>query len=126
MDDICVVNNNEIITYDGVDYYPYAFSFTPPRQVEGTMQPSKLTIDNVSREITQAIRAMVSPPVVETAIIMVALDGTITKEAGWWVAELSNVSYNAMQITGSISFNISVRDILSTVSYSPLLFPGLY
>jgi hypothetical protein len=57
---------------------------------------------------------------------MVALDGTITKEAGWWVAELSNVSYNAMQITGSISFNISVRDILSTVSYSPLLFPGLY
>jgi len=125
-EDICIVNNTQDIVYDGVTYNRYSFAFQPPSEDEGQSQPAKVTIDNVSREIVLAIRSINSAPTIEAAIIMVTTAGVVTKEAGWWVAELSNVTYNDMTIQGSVAFNIQVRDTISLTSYNNIDFMGLY
>lgn len=123
---IYLVNNNEDIVYDGNTYEAYAFKFTPPSDKEGGKQSAQLILPNIDREILAIIRGISTPLTVSAAIIMVLPDNTVSKEAGWWEFELKNISYDAMTISGDLSFSFELNNNVSMIKYNNLTFPAIY
>lgn len=125
---IRVVNNNESITWDGNLYEAASFKFTPPSQEEGEASAARLSISNIDRRIVEVVRSINSSPKVEANIVFVRYDDTVPaveREAGPWTFDLSQVSYNAKTVTGTLSFNFKPKQTLSTVRVSFNNFPGL-
>lgn len=119
-----LVNNNESITSGGNVYQPLAFKFTPPVEEDGTIKNSKITIDNVDRQLVLALRSISTFPLVSISIIRAASPDTI--EAGPWNFELRNANYNAHDITGELVPDNPLRFNASQVAYRNIEFPGLY
>lgn len=126
-EDLCIVNNNEFISFDGDLYEPFSFSFKPPSETEnGSNENAKVIIDNVDRTIVALMRSITTPATIDSAIVMVDESGNVTKEAGWWSFELRNISYNASRLSGDLIFNISLNDYISRMTYNNIDFPGMF
>jgi len=123
---IYLVNNNEDVTYDGNTYTAYAFKFTPPSDKEGNKDSAKLLISNVDRTLLATIRTISTPLAASAAVIMILPNGTISKEAGWWVFDLKDITYDVMTISGTLSFNFELNHNASQTKYNNLTFPAIY
>nr|BDD44769.1 hypothetical protein 2 [bacterium] len=119
-----LVNNTQNVTSNGNMFTACAFKFDPPIEVDGTIKPSRLTIDNIDRQIVDMVRSLDSAPTVEASIIRAAAPDTI--EAGPWSFYLRNVSYNADVVSGELLPEHGLRLNASTVRYRNIEFPGLY
>lgn len=87
----------------------------------GEMQ---LELDNVDRGMTQAIREIFSPINVKVEIVMDnALD---TVDLEWPEYVLSNISYDATTITGTMLLENLVREPFPGLSFSPSTAPGVF
>ena len=121
-----LVNNTVDITYSGQLYTAYPFKFTPPGDKEEVNQKGNLTMSNIDRTLLATIRTITTPLTVSIALIMILPNGNISKEAGWWVFDLKNISYNALTISGELSYSLELGNNVSMVKYNNLTFPGLY
>ena len=120
---IRVVNNKVDITSNGDVFVAFAFSITLPDIIEGAPPRAQLRIDNVSREIGEAIRAISSPAAV--TIQVVRQDDTDTIEASWPAMRLTNVRYNALTVRGDLEFEDLTAEPYPWPTFSPAEFPGL-
>lgn len=120
---IRVVNNNESITNSEGTFIATAFDFSPPTQEEGKNNSATLTIDNVDRVIVQTIRSLDSAPTVTAKIVMA--DTPDVTEVGPWEFELRNVNYDLQKVSGSLTYQTYMRDLVSTIRYTSDLFPAL-
>jgi hypothetical protein len=123
---IYLVNNSADVVYDGNTYTGYAFKFSPPSDKEGNKDSAKLLMSNIDRSILAIVRAISTPLTVRAAVIMILPTGAISKEAGWWEFDLKDISYDAMTISGTLSFNFELNHNASQVKYNNLTFPGIY
>ena len=123
---INLVNNMENITFEGAEYTAYPFRLDPPKDKEGSIQASKLTLPNIDRTILASIRSLTTPLSVRAAIIMILPDNTASKEAGWWEFELKNISYDALTLSGDLLYSLDLRNNVSMIKYNNITFPGLY
>lgn len=121
---IRVVNNNESIISNGVTYIPTAFDFILPAQEDGVISNSTLSISNVDRVIVQAIRSISSPPIVTVRVILASDPDTV--EAGPFQFTLTDVTYNRNTVSGSLIYQLYVRDNCGTIRYKNNTFPGLF
>lgn len=121
---IRVVNNLTSIQHGGNTYQPVAFSFTLPNQEDGKAASSKLTIDNVDRQIVQAVRSINSAADVVAKVVL--FDSPDVVEYGPLDYKLRNVTYTAETVTGDLSFLAYMQDNIGTVRYTNLTFPGLF
>ena len=119
-------DNNETITYSGDDYLSWPFKLIPPKKSDSELSNAKLTISNVDRTIIGTLRSIDTPPLVDFAVVSVTSAGVVTMEAGWFNCKLSNVTYNAQNITADLRFDIWVSDYSSQVRYNNLNFPAIY
>ena len=123
-DDIRVVHNPETITSRSQDYIGFAFELSLPSDTEDQAPVAELRIDNVSREIAEAIRSIASAPTVTIEIVRAADPDTV--ELSLTGFTLSNVRWDALTISGRLVLDDIAIEPYPVGAFSPASFPGLF
>lgn len=121
---IRVVNDTVNITSRGNVYAAMAFSAEPPGESDGAARSARITLDNVDRQIVQAVREATGVPKVTMEVILASDPDTV--EAGPFVFELESAEYDATTVTGELSFDDVSSLRWPAYSTTPHLFPDLY
>lgn len=121
-------NNTENISSSALDtgsetFTAFPFYVTLPSQKED-IEGCKITIDNVSQEIINAIRPLQTKPKIEMCVISTASPNTV--EAGPWSFSLSGIDYDARTITGTLAFDNNLSMNYINIYYLPEDFPGCF
>lgn len=122
--DICVVNNTEDIVSNGVTYIAFPFELTLPNDQYASNVRSQLRIDNVDRQIVQAIRSINTAPDVSFKIVRAASPDTA--EATFPNFKLSNVTYDAQTVSGELVLEEYENEPYPGDDFTPANFPGLF
>jgi Domain of unknown function (DUF1833) len=121
---INLVNNNEMVTSNGVDYQPYPFSLTLPLDTGDKIPQITLTIDNVDQLLTNAVRELELAPSIRVQLITSAFPDLVEKDLDF--LKLRNVSYDAMSITGTLEVaSVWARKFPSEI-IDPVHYPSLF
>lgn len=119
------------VTSDAVDtisrgetFVAFPFDLSLPDDDEGHAPRARLAIDNVGREIVQAVRALASPPTVLMEIVRAAEPDTV--EARFADFRLTNVTYDAHLVQGELSVEDFTTEPFPANVFSPGGFPGLF
>lgn len=121
---IRVVDNNEDIVSGGDTYVAFPFELTLPSDVEGRVPSARLVVDNVDRQIVQAVRSVSSAVDVTIEVILASDPDTI--EAGPFTAKLRNIDYDAAQVSGDLVFEEVLSQPYPGQSFNPATTPGLF
>jgi hypothetical protein len=120
---IRVVNNTENVTSNGEQFIGFPFEITLPDQREDAPPRARIVIDNVSREIAQAVRLIVSAPSVKIQIVRA--DDPNTVEVSWPFFSLRNVKWDVNQISGDLTIEDFTGEPYPAGIFSPASFPGV-
>lgn len=120
---IRVVNNKVEITSGGDVFTAFPFEIRLPDHLEDAPPRARLRIDNVSREIAQAIRSISTPA--DVTIQVVRQDDPDTIEASWPAMRLTNALVKALTVEGDLEFEDLTREPYPAHTFSPAEFPGL-
>jgi hypothetical protein len=118
-----VVNNTEDIASRGNLFLACGFEIILPVDDGETMPTVKLTIPNADRQIIEWIRGFPVAPALMMEIVLSNQPDTVERSIDWM--RLADVTYDALQITGTLA----VENVLSAgfpgEKYSPVRFPAL-
>lgn len=120
---IRLVNNKENISSGGDEYVGYPFEIFLPDSKDSAPPSAKIRIDNVSREIGQAIREITTPPSVTIQIIRQDTPDVI--EAEFTGMKLRRIPYDALSIEGNLEFEDLTREPYPAYTFSPANYPGV-
>lgn len=120
---IRVVNNTEDITSGGDTYTAFPFDITLPDAREDAPPRARLVIDNVSREITQAIRSISNAATVTLGVIQASNPDVVDPE--WPFFKLTNVKWDVGQVSGDLTLEDFTSEPFPAGIFSPASFPGL-
>lgn len=118
-----VVNNTEDIVSRGNTFLSCGFEIILPNDDGDSMPNVKLTIPNADLLIIDWIRGFPIAPTLMMEIVLSSQPDIVERSIDWM--RLANVTYDALQITGTLS----VENVLSAgfpcEKYSPVRFPAL-
>jgi len=121
-DAIRVVNNIEHLTSNGEVYLACPFDLELPDEGDRPGE-ARIRIDNVSRDITRALRSISSAPTVRLQVILASQPDTI--EMSVEGLTLRDAIYELDYITGSLRFDdITIEAVAELIT--PDRFPGLF
>jgi len=120
---IRVVNNKENISSNGEEYVGYRFDITLPDSKEDATPRARLRIDNVSREIAQAIRTISSPPSVTITVVRQATPDIVEAEFTGMI--LKHVPYDALTVEGTLEFESLTQEPFPAYSFNPSHYGGI-
>ncbi len=83
-----------------------------------------MTIDNIHRDIVIAIRDLTSAPTVEIKVVLSS--DPYTAEAEFTGFELTNVTYDSLQVQGDLTIESFMNEPFPGDSFLPSTFPGLF
>jgi len=121
---IRVVNNNENITSNGNLFTAFPFEIELPDNKELGVPRARLTIDNVSREIAEAIRTITTSATVTIEVIRAEAPDTV--EITWSALTLKNVKWDMYKVSGDLVFEELELEPFPIGQFSPANFPGLF
>ena len=119
-----LVNNNEPITSNGIEYLPFPFSLNLPSDTGERLPRVTLVISNISNEIIEAIRSELTPPVLTVEMVSSAFPDIVEKRLDFLT--LRGVSYDATTITGELEVANVLSSGFPAEVYDPVHFPGLF
>lgn len=108
----------------GNNFVAFPFDLSLPDDQEGRAPRARLVIDNVDRQIVQAVRSLTSAPSVLIEIIRGAAPDTV--EAQFVDFKLTNVSYDAQKVEGDLMIEDFTAEPFPAAIFAPSLFPGLF
>lgn len=120
---IRVVNNTQQITSRGETYEPFPFEVTLPDQREDAPPSARLSIDNISREIGQAIRSITSPAFLTIEVIRAADPDVVEKR--WPNFTLRDVKWDWGKVSGDLRIDDFTTEPYPAGIFSPASFLGL-
>lgn len=123
-DDIRVVNNNEDVERLAGTYLAFPFAIDLPDDQGDQLPAVRLVIDNVSREIMSAIRALESPPTITLEIILASSPDTV--EAGPFEMSVREINYNAASISATLGYEDMMNEPFPKDTFGPKSFPALF
>jgi hypothetical protein len=118
------VQNNEIITSNSNDYIPVNFSATIPTEEDGKVQDTSISISGINRQVIEAIRSVTDA--VDVTMFVIRSDDPDTIEVGPWNFKLRSVTYNVNSVSGSLKYENSLNNNISTIRVTNQTFPGVY
>lgn len=121
---IRVVNNEESITSNGVEYIAFPFDIRLPDSTQDSPPQAQITIDNVSLEITQALRTISSPADVHMQVIRASDPDTV--ELTFPDFKLRDASWNVLTVSGALLLEDFVQEPYPAEAFTPAQFPGLF
>lgn len=121
-----VVNNLEPVTSRGQVFAPTAFELTLPEDSLDRTPQVELSIDNVTLEFIDVLRAMDTPP--HVAIEVILSDAPNDVEIAVPDMLLRNITWNAQRINGTLQlddvFGLTFPGFHAL--YDPIQYPGLF
>jgi len=117
---IRVVNNTENVTSGGDEYLAAGFDIKLPNDDGRTT----ISVCNIDRIMVNAIRSISSRPTVTMSVILASDPDTI--EVGPYVMELSEVTFDAFTVTGTLTFDDFLDEPFPGDKFTPGQFPGLF
>lgn len=120
---ILVVNDKVNITSLGNEYTAYPFDVFLPDSNDSAPPKAKLKIDNVSRELTQIIRTISSPPSVVIKVIRRETPDII--EAEYLGMKLRHIPYDVLTIEGDLEFEDFTKEPYPALTFTPSIFRGI-
>lgn len=118
------VNDRAAIVSRGDTFLPYPFGIAMPDEREDAPPVVQLAIDNVSREITDAIRGLSPGPTITMELVLA--DSPDTLEAGPFACTLREMTYDPFVVQGSLGFEDLFDKPYSAEAYTPDRFPALF
>jgi hypothetical protein len=118
------VNDWHDITRGGQTYLGCAFTIGLPSEREDQPPTVQLRIDNVDRRILEGIRSLTSPPTITLEVVLASSPETL--EAGPFALTLRNVTYDALNITGMLTYEDVLNEPSMQFHITPNLFPGAF
>lgn len=126
-DTIRVVANTEPITYAGNEYLGCPFELYLAADTEQSVTQAKIKIDNVSNDISMAIRAPSTSPSIDLEIFRVDPNGTVTREVGPDHYLLLSAKVDAAVAEGTLGFEADFLNEPATCDrFTPSVAPGLF
>jgi len=123
-DPLRVVNNTLEVVSRGNTFLPCGFNIILPTDDGEAIPTVKLTIPNADNQIVEWIRGFAVAPVLMMEIILSSQPDIVERSIDYM--KLSDVTYDALQISGTLA----VENVLSSgypiETYSPSRFPGLH
>lgn len=123
LDPLRVVNNTEDIISRGNTFLACGFEIILPVDDGETMPTVKLTIPNADREIIEWIRGFPVAPALMMEIILSNSPDVVERSIDWM--RLADVTYDALQITGTLAVENVLSAGFPSEKYSPVRFPAL-
>ena len=120
-------NANEVIygvTSRGYDYTFLPMEISLPTEEEAQAPRCSVTMHDVTRYVIPIIRSISGPPKVKLELVLSKTPDTV--EASFAGFYFSHFSYNADQVTGSLSMIDYEREPFPMHSFTPAYFPGLF
>jgi hypothetical protein len=121
---IPVVNNTESVISGGITYLPFAFLIDLPDDNEGEITSARLTIDNVDRQIVEAVRSIQSKATVTWSVVLASSPNTV--EAGPFEFDLRNVTYDKQTVSGELVYEDRLNLEVGRLRFTPIAFGGLF
>lgn len=121
---IRVVNNQQDITSGGDTYTAFPFEITLPDEKEESIPWMRLAIDNVDKQIVQAMRSLTSPPTITLTVVLASQPDTV--EVSFTGFVLRDVTHNALVVEGSLMLEDVLNEAYSQHSFTPNLYAGLF
>lgn len=108
----------------GQTYSPFPFQVTLPDDTEGRAPQAQITIDNTSKEIIAALRALTSPPTLTIRVVRASAPDVVERE--WVGLEWSSSQYDIATITGTLTVDDLAREEFPPITFDATRFPGLF
>jgi hypothetical protein len=119
-----LVNNNEPIISQGIEYLPFPFQLNLPSDDGESLPKVSLKISNISNEIIEAIRSELTPPELKVELVSSAYPNIVEKRLDF--LKLRSVSYDAITITGQLEVVNVMTNAFPSEVYDPVHFPGMF
>jgi len=119
-----LVNNNEPIISQGIEYLPFPFQLNLPSDDGESLPKVSLKISNISNEIIEAIRSELTPPELKVELVSSAYPDIVEKRLDF--LKLRSVSYDAITITGQLEVVNVMTNAFPSEVYDPVHFPGMF
>ena len=114
---------SEIIS-NGDTYLGFPFEIPLPEESGDRPPEVELVIDNIDRQIVDAIRVLTSPPTVSLSVILESTPDQI--EAGPFNFTLKKATWNQLVVTGTLSYEDILDEPWPSGTFNPSEFPGLF
>lgn len=113
------------VTSNGHDYIFLPLQLTLPGEQEAGAGQCSLSLNFVTKEAIQLIREKLTSPV-DVQIDLVLSGSPNTVEASFSGFKITNVTYNADQITFDLNMVSLSREPFPCFTFTPANFPGLF
>jgi hypothetical protein len=123
-----LTNDDEVVygvTSNNKDYIFLPLQINLPGEQESGAGQCSLTLNYVTKEAIQLIREKLTSPV-SVQIDLVLADSPNTIETSFSGFKITNVSYNAEQITLDLNMVSLSREPFPSFTFTPANFPGLF
>lgn len=104
-------------------YIPHPFAVVLPRMEEGRISEGSINITNVDRQLIEEIRGQVTPMTIQIDV-MRSVDLNIV--ASFPEFTMRNVSYNAAEISATITMENFLSEPMPKDTMGGKYFPGLF
>lgn len=121
---IRVVNNTEDVVSNGDTYLAFPFNVALPPDTDQGVVSVTLTIDNVDRQIVDALRDVTSPPIVSISVLLASSPNTI--EAGPYNMTVGDADYDALSVNFQLTFEDILNEPFPALRFNPPQYPGLF
>lgn len=122
---IRVVNNTQDCVSRGNTFTALPFGFVLPGEREDQIPMSRLWVDNVDREIVQAVRnATGAAPQVLAEIVLASQPDTL--EAAFDGFSLKNALYDALTVSGDLAMEDVLNENYPEGTFTPNLFKSIF
>ena len=111
-------------TSRGNTFIAFPFNLTLPDDTDTASPHAKLIIDNIDRSIVLAVRSITTAATLLIEIVRAAAPDTV--EASFADFQLTNISYDAMLVSGDLTVENFTAEPFPSATFSPSLFGGLF
>ena len=107
----------------GDNYIYMPFEMILPSDEDGGVPSVTLGIDNVTNEITDAVRDLTSPPIVLLEVVMMSDPDTV--EMSWPELYLTDAEWTRDQVQGTLTMETLLTEKMG-YTYRPSTHPGCF
>jgi len=119
-----LVNDIVNIVSRGDTYVAIPFKMTPPKDTEDARREAELTLDNVSLELVDELRAVTTPMSVKVELILASLPNVV--QVSYDELKIRSISYDKNSIRATLFMDDFLNTEMTSEKYGTDLYPGLF